>query len=149
MKIRFKILGNTKLVPNSILHDGICLYQPLVSTIHLNVTPSLTRVLVKMSSVNETLLKSVNKWTIRVYPRDMVWLTHWNRTKMADVFQTQYLNSFSYIKIILFWFKCQKILFTINNKSAVVQVMTWWAGDKPSFNQWWHSSRTHTCVTWP
>ena len=71
------------------------LYQPLVSIIHKDLTSSFTSVLVKMYSVNETLLKSVNKWTIKMYPRDMVWLTHWNRTKMADILQTQYPNSFS------------------------------------------------------
>ena len=37
-------------------------------------------------------------------------LTHWNRSKMADVFAYGILNVFSRIEVVIYWFKSQRYL---------------------------------------
>ena len=57
-------------------------------------------------------------------------LTHWGWDKMAAIFQTTFLNRFSWMKIYEFRLKFHWS--PINNISALVQIMAWRRpGDKP------------------
>ena len=59
-------------------------------------------------------------------------LTHWGQDKMAAIFQTTFLNAFSWMKIYEFQLKFHWNKGPINNIPAFVQVMAWRRpGDKP------------------
>ena len=67
---------------------------------------------------------------IRVIP-----LTHWDRDKMAAIFQTTFSNAFFLNENV--WISLKLSLkfvlkVRINNSPGLVQIMTWhWSGDKP------------------
>ena len=78
-------------------------------------------------------------------------LTHWARQKADDVFNAFFINeqSFILIKIWLNFAYCGPI----DNKSAIVQEMTW---RRPGASRYlyqyvslWPSPMTHICVTSP
>ena len=70
-------------------------------------------------------------------------LTQWDRNNMADIYQTTFVNAFSWIKLykILLIFV---LTFPINNIPAWVQIMAWrLPGDKPISEPLMVSSPTH------
>ena len=79
------------------------------------------------------------------------WLTHWGRYKMEAISQTTFSNTFSWMKMYEFQLKFQFIpKGTINNISAVVQIMAWRRpGDKTLSEPMMVRLPTHICVTQP
>ena len=63
----------------------------------------------------------------------LVLLTHWGRDKMATIFQTMFLNEFSWMKMYVFWLNFHwNLLARDQLTSTMVHIMAWRRpGNKP------------------
>ena len=79
-------------------------------------------------------------------------LTHWGRGKMSAIFQTPFSNAFSWIKIVVFWWKFRWNLFPRVQLTIFQLWFREWLGASQEtshyLNQWWLSLMTHTGITW-
>ena len=77
--------------------------------------------------------------------------THWSLNKMADILPTMFSDTFSWMKIIMFWVKFSWCLFLQVKLSASHHCFRQWLGAKqaPShfLNQWWPCLWIHIHTT--
>ena len=80
----------------------------------------------------------------------LLWLTHWGRDKMADIYQSTFSNAFFQWKFVWIWIKISLKFVPkgpVNNIPTLVQIMAW---RRPAII-WNKMVRlpTHMWVTWP
>ena len=81
--------------------------------------------------------------------RRKVLLTHWDRDRIATIYQTTSLKAFSWIKIYVFWLKFHLILLLRVELTTLPQIMAWRrSGDRPLSEPMMVRLLTHICVTW-
>ena len=80
-------------------------------------------------------------------------ITHWDRDKMAVIFQTTFSNTFSWMKTFEFRFKVHWILFLMVQLTIFQLWFRQWLGADQAtthyLNQWWSILLTHIRVTGP
>ena len=75
-------------------------------------------------------------------------LTHWNRSNIAAIFRTTFLNAFSCMEMHVFRFRYQWSLSLANNIPTLAQTMAWrQPGDKPLSEPMMVNLLAYLCVT--